>query len=200
GVVAMNRPGPDAAPFTHDDLAVLESFAARAAIALENARLYEENRRQVEELSVLLELSRAVTGQLDRTALLEAIHTQVARILDANNMAIVMRDDERGDLEVVLRTVDGVRDMRSPLRYPSRSVGLMSVVLETGEPVRTDDYAAEGARWRVETVTAFTGVRHWLRAPMRAGGTGIGVLTVRRRQAPVVLADERLFAKNPHPA
>jgi GAF domain-containing protein len=198
GVVAMNRAGADAAPFSDDDLAVLESFAARAAIALENARLYEQNRRQVEELSVLLELSRAVTGQLDRTTLLEAIHTQVGRVLDADNMAIVLRDDERGDLEVVLRTLDGVRDMRSPLRYPSRSVGLMSVVLETGEPVRTDDYAAECARWHVEPVTTFAGVRHWLGVPMRAGDTVIGVLTVRSRERSFVVADERLLTNIAH--
>jgi GAF domain-containing protein len=198
GVVAMNRAGADAAPFSDDDLAILESFAARAAIALENARLYEQNRRQVEELSVLLELSRAVTGQLDRTALLEAIHTQVGRVLDAGNMAIVLRDDERGDLGVVLRTLDGVRDMRSPLRYPSRLVGLMSVVLETGKPVRTDDYVAECARWHVEPVTTFAGVRHWLGVPMRAGDTVIGVLTVRSLERPFVVADERLLTNIAH--
>jgi len=198
GVVAMNRAGPDAAPFSDDDLAVLESFAARAAIALENARLYEENRRQVEELSVLLELSRAVTGQLDRATLLEAIRTQVGRILDAANMAIVLRDAGRGDLEVVLRTVDGIRDMRAPIRYPGRSVGLMSIVLETGEPVRTDDYAAECARWHVDPVTTFSGVRHWLGVPMRAGDTVIGVLTVRSSERPFVVADERLLTNIAH--
>src|SRR4029450_6310197 len=126
GVVAMNRAGADAVPFSDDDLAVLESFAARAAIALENARLYEQNRRQVEELSVLLELSRTVTGQLDRATLLEAIRAQVGRVLDADNMAIVLHDDERGDLEVVLRTLDGAIDMRAPVRYPTTFVGLMA--------------------------------------------------------------------------
>ena len=82
---------------------------------------------------MLLELSRAVTGQLDRATLLEAIRIQAGRILDASNMAIVLRDEERGDLEVVLRVVDGVPDMRTPLRYPARTVGLMSAVLETGQ-------------------------------------------------------------------
>ena len=198
GVIAMNRAGADAAPFSDDDLAVLGSFAARAAIALENARLYEQNRRQVEELSVLLELSRAVTGQLDRAALLEAIRVQVGRVLDAENMAIVLRDEERGDLEVMLRTLDGVVDMRAPVRYPTRSVGLMSVVLETGEPVRTDDYAAECARWHVEPVRTFPGVRHWLGVPMRAGDSIIGVLAIRSSERPFVIADERLLTNIAH--
>src|SRR2546430_1703914 len=86
--------------FSEAEVGLLQAFGDQAALALENAQLYEENRRQVEELSVLLELSRAVTGQLDRSTLLEAIHTQAGRILDAANMAIVLRDEERGDLEV----------------------------------------------------------------------------------------------------
>jgi GAF domain-containing protein len=40
GVVTMSRSGDDAGPFQPDDLPLLESFAAQAAIALENARLY----------------------------------------------------------------------------------------------------------------------------------------------------------------
>ena len=193
GVIAMNRIGPAAAPFLDEDLAVLESFAARAAIALENARLYAQNRRQVEELSVLYELSRAVTGQLDRATLLEAIRAQVARILDAANMAIVLLDDERRDLEVVLRTVDGARDMRMPLRYPSHAVGLMSVVLVTGEAVLTEDYIAECSRRGVEPVATFAHPRHWLGVPMKAGDTVIGVLTLRSAERAFTEADERLL-------
>jgi len=192
GVIAMNRTSPAAAPFLDEDLAVLESFAARAAIALENARLYAQNRQQVEELSVLYELSRAVTGQLDRATLLEAIRAQVARILDAANMAIVLLDDERRDLEVVLRTVDGARDMRTPLRYPSHA-GLMSVVLVTGEAVLTEDYIAECARRGVEPVATFAHPRHWLGVPMKAGDTVIGVLTLRSADRAFTEADERLL-------
>ena len=198
GVIAMNRIGLEAAPFLDEDLAVLESFAARAAIALENARLYEQNRRQVEELSVLLELSRAVTGQLDRTTLLEAIRAQAGRILDAANMAIVLRDEERGDLEVVLRTVEGARDMRPPLRYPVRSMGLMAVVLETGAAIRTDDYVAECARRGVEPVATFAGARHWLGVPMTTEDTVIGVLTLRSPTRAFVEADERLLTNIGH--
>ena len=184
--------------FTEAEVRLLQAVGDQAALALENARLYEQNRRQVEELSVLLELSRAVTGQVDRATLLEAIRAQVGRILDAAYMAIVLRDEERGDLEVVLRTVDGTRDLQPPLRYPSHSVGLMSVVLETGEAIRTDDYVAECARRRVEPVTTFAGFRHWLGVPMRAADAIIGVLTVRSVAQPFVEADERLLTNIAH--
>ena len=178
--------------FSEAEVGLLQAFGDQAALALENAHLYAQNRQQVEELSVLYELSRAVTGQLDRATLLEAIRAQVARILDAANMAIVLLDDERRDLEVVLRTVDGARDMRTPLRYPSRA-GLMSVVLVTGEAVLTEDYIAECARRGVEPVATFAHPRHWLGVPMTAGDTVIGVLTLRSADRAFTEADERLL-------
>ena len=63
---------------------------------------------------------------------------------------------------------------------------------------RTDDYAAECARWHVDPVTTFSGVRHWLGVPMRAGDTVIGVLTVRSSERPFVVADERLLTNIAH--
>jgi len=155
-------------------------------------------RRQVEELSVLLELSRAVTGQLDLATLLEAIRVQAGRILDATNMAIVLRDEERGDLEVVLRVVDGAPDMRLPLRYPSRTVGLMSAVLETGKALRTDEYHAECARRGLAPVETFPGARSWLGVPMTTGDMVIGVLTLRSQTRTFGDADERLLSNIGH--
>src|SRR5437879_5095042 len=85
------------------EMALMEAVATQAGVALENVRLFDENRRQVEELSVLHELSRAVTGQLDRAALIDAIRVQVARVLDARHLFVALHDPERRELEMVLR-------------------------------------------------------------------------------------------------
>ena len=90
--------------FSASDLELIEAIATQAGVAIENARLFEENRRRVEELSVLHELSRAVTGQLDRAALLEALHGQIARVLDVRNMGVLLRAEDGDEIEVVLRT------------------------------------------------------------------------------------------------
>src|SRR5205814_9167053 len=52
GVIAMNRLGDKARAFSSDDVARLKSFAAHAATARENARLFADNRRLVAALSV----------------------------------------------------------------------------------------------------------------------------------------------------
>jgi GAF domain-containing protein/ActR/RegA family two-component response regulator len=184
--------------FPEAEVALLQAFADQAALALENARLYEQNLRQVEELSMLLALSQTFAGQLDRATLLDAIRAHVGRILGVTNMAIALRDEERRELEVVLRIVDGVDDMRPPLRFPFRSIGLMSVVLESAEAIRTDDYIAECGRRGVDPVARFARMRHWLGVPMTAGDSVIGVLAVLSADRAFTAGDERLLTSVAH--
>src|SRR5207245_1503541 len=108
-----------ACELSESELALMEAIANHAGVAIDNARLFEENRRQVQELSVLLELSQAVTGQLERAALIDAIHAQVARVLDARNMVVALHDEERHEFEVVRRLAGGVPGGPPPLRASS---------------------------------------------------------------------------------
>src|SRR5206468_11428010 len=62
GVLTMSRAGVEAAPFGAEDLALLHSFAAHAATALENARLYEEATRYAQRLRALEEVNRLVSS------------------------------------------------------------------------------------------------------------------------------------------
>src|SRR5256884_6721308 len=151
----------------------------------ERAGLWEETRRQVQELSVLLELSQAVTGQLERAALIDAIHAQVARVLDARNMVVALHDEDRHEFEVVLRLAGGVPDPHPPLRDPERASGLMSVVRETGRAIRTDDYAAECARHGVQPIRASAQLGPWPPGPMVPGAPAPGAAAPPRRRAPL---------------
>jgi GAF domain-containing protein/ActR/RegA family two-component response regulator len=180
------------------DRALLEAIAAQAGVAIENARLFEENRRRVEELSVLHELSRAVTGELDRTALLEALRGQLARVVDTRNMIVMLRADGGDTLEVVLRIRDGVRDDREPRRYPTSGVGLVAVVLESGRPLRTDDYAAECARRGVTPVAGALDMPHWLGVPLSARDRVLGMLVLRSNERPFTEAEEGLLLNTAH--
>jgi signal transduction histidine kinase/ActR/RegA family two-component response regulator len=174
------------------DLALMEAIASQAGAALENLRLFEENRRRVEELSVLHELSRALTGQLDREALLDAVRRLLPRALAVDKFVVLLGDDSAHEVEAVLRVQDGLVDSRSVRRYP-RGVGLTSVVLESGRPLRTDDYAAECAG-RGITVPDVSGPPHWLGVPLVTGDAVLGALTVSRRAIAFTDAEERLAA------
>jgi GAF domain-containing protein len=96
--------------FSPDELALIEAIAAQAGVALESGRLFEENRRRLAELSVLHDLSRAVTGELDRGAVVDAVRLHVERVLDARNIVVLLCDAAQGDLEVALRVANGADD------------------------------------------------------------------------------------------
>jgi signal transduction histidine kinase/CheY-like chemotaxis protein len=175
------------------ELALMEAVANQAGVAIENARLFAENQRQLGELAALYQLSRAVTGQLDRAALVEAIRAEIARVVAADDIVMVLRDEEEGDLAVALRVRGGVREaVPRPARYPARGAGLMSVVLETGRALRTEDYAGECARRGLAPVPPATRP-FWLGVPLRAGDRILGVLVLRGTARPFTAADERLL-------
>ena len=184
--------------FSDDEIALIEAIANQAGVALENGRLFEENRQRLEELSVLHDLSRAVTGQLDRGAIVEAVRGHIARVMDARNMSVVLCDADREELEIALRVVDGVDDVREPRRYPIADIGLMSVVLATSRPLRTDDYAAECQRHGVEPIARSAHLRHWLGVPMTAGDRVLGVIVLGNSQRAFGAADERLLVNVAH--
>jgi signal transduction histidine kinase/CheY-like chemotaxis protein len=184
--------------FRPEELALMEAIGSQVGVALENAQLFDENRRRVEELSVLHELSRAVTGQLDRAALLEAIRSQVARVLDISNLVVLLRGPDRGVLEVALRIVDGMANEEGPREYPPQGVGLMSIVLERGAALRSVDYAADCAHHGVTPIADSAARPYWLGVPVRAGDTVLGVLVLRSRTRAFTDADERLLANIGH--
>jgi GAF domain-containing protein/CheY-like chemotaxis protein len=175
------------------ELALLEALGSQVGVTVENARLFSENRRQVDELSVLYDFSRAVTGELDAAALVDAVHAHLRRVMDVRNMVVLLREDDDA-VAVALRTVDGVRNDSEPRRYARDGVGLMSVVLQTGRPLRTADYLGACARAGVEPVPYAVDFPNWLGAPMRAREQVLGAIAVRSAGRPYTEADERVLA------
>ena len=184
GVIAMNRLGDKAAPFTSDDVARLQHFAAQAAIALQNARLFAENRRQVETLSALHELSRAVTGELERAALVEAIGSEIAQISSLTEIVILLKTSDDEAPVVALHSPMARESIGSD---KAQKLGLM--VLQAARVVRIDA-ALVGSD--VSGGTADGGSRAWLGVPMSAGNVVYGVLLV--ASDAFTEPDERLLA------
>jgi GAF domain-containing protein/CheY-like chemotaxis protein len=176
------------------ELRLMETIGGQAGVALENARLFRDNQRRLEELSVLHQLSRVMTGQLDQAELLDTIEQQLARLLDVRHIVILLHDESNDDLEVVLRVKDGARQEAEPRRYPRDAAGLSGIVLDTARPIRTEDYPGECARRGVEPVPESVDLPHWLGVPMVTGSRTLGVLALRSRDRAFAESDQRLLA------
>ena len=84
GVIVVSKLGLD--QFDPDELRLLEVLAGHASVALVNARLYEEQRREAESAKALLELS----AELSSSTELEAVATRIAV-----GAARIMRSERR---------------------------------------------------------------------------------------------------------
>jgi signal transduction histidine kinase/ActR/RegA family two-component response regulator len=188
---------PKSGPSNRDTVAALR--ARVRALEEEVARRQREaaavaldDRRKVDELSALYELSRAVTGQLETAQLVEAVDREVARVLDVRNLAIFLYDADRRELKLALREWDGTREADLPRRRPL-GVGLASVVVTRRQALRTAEYAAACEREGVVPVPEALALPHWLGVPIVAGDDVLGVLTLAAAARPFTDADERLL-------
>jgi len=95
GVLAFARKNK---PVSDADLRTLAAAAPELGVALQNARLYDDARRRVEELRLLLDIGRAITGSLDLDGILETSAGILSRITDGSNAFILLLDAGAGAL------------------------------------------------------------------------------------------------------
>jgi signal transduction histidine kinase/ActR/RegA family two-component response regulator len=186
--------------FPPQEVRLIEAVASQVGLFIDNTNLTRQTRLRLEEseallseLSVLHDLSRTVTGQLRQDDVVEAIHRQVARLLDVRHMVLAVVDESAGEIMALLRLRDNVRNVE-PMRRPVQArVGLMASVARSGRPIRTDDYLGECARRGMEPVEPDQALPHWIGVPMLAGAHVVGVLTLRSADRPFTEADERIL-------
>jgi diguanylate cyclase (GGDEF)-like protein len=99
GVIVISKLGSD--QFDEDDVRLLEVLAGQAAVALENARLYESQRREAEHLKELLAFSRELSSAAGLPDVLQRIVEQTATILGAPRTAVWLQSLETHRLEPV---------------------------------------------------------------------------------------------------
>lgn len=81
-------------PFTEEDEQLALTFASQAALAVDNVRRYDDQRRRAGELQSVLEIARAVLGTLDLDALLPLIARRARRLVGADTVGVAVREDD----------------------------------------------------------------------------------------------------------
>jgi diguanylate cyclase (GGDEF)-like protein len=96
GVIVVSKLGLD--QFDAHDLRVLEVLAGHASVALENARLYEAQRREAESATALLEFTRELSDAKGIAEVAERVVRGSARILSSPSTSVWVQDAATGDL------------------------------------------------------------------------------------------------------
>jgi PAS domain S-box-containing protein len=153
GVIHVHTEKPGVA-FTPEDQVILRLFADQAAIAIENARLYDELKRSYGRLHSLAARA-AEAEEAERRRLARELHDQVGQNLSALGLNLSVL---RGQLD---RMPDAASHSRltDSLNLVERTAAAIRGVMADLRPGVLDDYGLMAAlRWLGEEVAARTGI------------------------------------------
>jgi len=188
GVITMWR--SEVRPFSDKQIALLQTFADQAVIAIENARLLSEQQartqeltRSVEQLTALGDVGRAVSSSLDLDTVLTTIVGRAVQLSGTDGGSIFEYDESTEEFSprATLNADEGQSAMlrATRLRRGEGAVGQMAV---TREPLQIPDIAAEGAyESRLRGALLGAGTSALLAIPLLHGDRIVGGLVVSRR-------------------
>ena len=168
--------------FSDADINLLETIANSMSVALENARLFDETTRllneskqQAHELITVNSVSQALASQLNVDELIKLVGDQIRDLFNANIVYLALLDKKTNLIHFNYQYGD--------IMLPQKlGEGLTSTVLKTGEPLLINK--------DVDVVTDKLGVSRmglpaasYLGVPIPAGDEIIGVLSVQSTEA-----------------
>ncbi len=173
GILSIGNFRPGA--YRDEDVQVAFAFAGQAAIAIENARLYQESQRRANHMAVLNSVSATVSQSLDLETTLSTALDKALEVVGMEAGAISLLDEETQEL--VIRVHRGWRqqDLADNMRL-KLGQGLSGQAVVMDEVIVTGSLDNE-SRLAVPQVRA-EGVQAMVLAPMRARGRVVGVLGV----------------------
>ncbi len=177
GVMNIAYSGPRT--FAESELRMLGLLADQAAIAIENARLFQAERVAREQAEALREVAGAVNSSLDRTQVLRSILEQLSRVVEYDSASVMLVTQN----SVTLVASRGFRS-EAQEQLGSLQIATMEHIKETitqRHPVIIEDTASD-KRWQPTVDPDGNYIRCWLGVPLVAQDQVIGLLNLDKEQ------------------
>ena len=174
--LAVSRPARQEG-FSEDEYALAQEVAGRAALAIQNAQLYDRARRQVARLTALSAVALALSGSL---VLEESTPAALAALLAASRTemaALYVRDSATGDLRPVAALGFAAGAPSPPAALSAGADALARRVFATRRPV----YSGDGVTRLTRAARAMLlewGARGFVSLPILSRGEAIGSLVL----------------------
>ncbi|MCG3209031.1 MAG: Sensor histidine kinase RcsC [Anaerolineae bacterium] len=139
GVLNLNRMEPGC--YSEREAGLALTFANQAAIAFENARLYQATQQQIKELTALNTVSQAATSTLELDDILMVITDQLIEILEAEAASLVLK--EKTSSELVFATASGIGADFIKGQRITIDRGIVGWCVKHNEPVLVPDVSAD---------------------------------------------------------
>ena len=177
GLMAVWRTG-QGLDFSPAELNFLTSLSQQAAVAVENARLYQQEQYRREIADTLSELARIASSSLNLHEVVRKLIEKLPRLVSFRtaSMQLIESNGQRRQLGGLSIDEDRMQTLEFPSDYllrPVKEDKLISEIVDTKSVLIIDDVLKD-PRWEVLSETA--DIRSWLAAPLLVGSDVIGIL------------------------
>jgi len=177
GVISVDDPRDGRRP-TKATIEPLETFAAQAALAVENAQLYQQTQRRIAEMGALNRIAQALGSTLEIGDLLQRLYHYTSNVIPATQFLVVQYDEAGDELQTLFAAAaEGENVPVAEDGLAPETIYQIRELLHARQPRMFPPATNEG-----------NGQGQWLGAPMIAADKVIGAI--------VLHSAETLAAKN----
>jgi diguanylate cyclase (GGDEF)-like protein/PAS domain S-box-containing protein len=160
--------------YSKDDLNLLTTIAANLGVAIQNARLYQNERERRAVAETLQRVSAAITASLERKEVLSVILEQLRQVVEYDS-ASIMQWDEDHSLRVVAHIGFQSQTQAEFVPTPQSAPNVWEVISKRRSIVVPDTRNHSG--W-VGLAGATDHVRSWIGIPLLYKGEVMGILNI----------------------
>ncbi|MGI5863612.1 MAG: GAF domain-containing protein [Myxococcales bacterium] len=176
--------------FVDEEIGLLESSAAQISLAIERARLFEQERKRVEELQLFLEIGRVITASLDLELILESSAGSMARMAEATHAFIFLQEPGKRVLRGVATSASEHRDRFRTMRVSVDASCAVALAVRTRAPVRIADTTGSDLVRR-ELIEGYS-QKSVLALPLLVRGEPIGAVLIGDTRSPRAWSDAQI--------
>ncbi len=167
------------------DVQVASAFANQVAVALENARLFEEAADRAAELhsrtqrlALLNRISSTLGGSLDQSSILQTVVDELTLALDAEHGSVILFNSELRTGALVLQSPSNPDGSVDQLGLALDDIPAIAHLQQIKMPVAIEDVSKDPLLSVMGKDMAALGIKSTLLAPLIVGNVMIGLITI----------------------
>ncbi|MCW5873881.1 MAG: GAF domain-containing protein [Anaerolineales bacterium] len=160
--------------FTSREIYLVQTLCHQAAVAIENARLFQATRRQLQELTILQQVANATTEAHTEDELIESATQLIRHSIYSDNFGIILLTESGNELRIHPSYESAPEIANMPIALGQ---GVTGRVAQTGKPIRLDDTRQHLGYLDFDKQTLSE-----LCVPMKIGERVIGVINTESRE------------------
>lgn len=161
--------------FSKEEIQLVSNFASQAAIAIENARLYEESREKAKQLALIYDLTNKIRSSLDLETIIHQTLTNLKDLVNYDHAGITLIDESGENIIVKSPVGEGSKSTLPPeIVFPLKGSALEWMLSSRQAHIQRD--LRENQVFLTDQTLLSWGVRSIVRVPLMIKDKVLGLL------------------------